>query len=36
MTFAEGSKYEGEFYQNLAQGKGTFSYSNGDFFLGEF
>ena len=35
-TFANGDRYEGEFFANRLQGKGIFKYANGDCYEGEF
>ena len=35
-TFANGDRYEGEFFANRIQGKGIFKYANGDSYEGEF
>lgn len=35
-TFANGDRYEGEFFANRLQGQGIFKYANGDCYEGEF
>lgn len=35
-TFANGDRYDGEFFANRLQGKGIFKYANGDCYEGEF
>ena len=36
MTYNNGTKYDGEFFENKINGKGKYTYANGDFYEGDF
>ena len=36
MNYPDGSKYEGEFYENSPHGKGKLTNKNGEIFAGDF
>ena len=36
MNWPDGSKYDGDFRNDLSEGRGIFYHANGDIYLGEY